>query len=76
MEEAMRDLEVYAGAALLGVLAGMRSMAAPAVIGQLSRNGANVSKFLAVGEIIADNYRSQPIVRTLAPYLEELSPVA
>lgn len=36
----MRDLETYAGAALLGALAGMRSMAAPAVLGQLSRNGA------------------------------------
>jgi len=36
----MRDLEVYAGAALLGTLAGMRSMAAPAVLGQLSRKGA------------------------------------
>jgi uncharacterized membrane protein len=71
MEEAMRDFEVYAGAALLGALAGMRSMAAPAVIGQLSRNGAladvssglalvtrapfaNVSRFLAIGEFIAD----------------------
>jgi uncharacterized membrane protein len=36
----MEDLEVYAGAALLGALAGMRSMSAPAVIGQLSRKGA------------------------------------
>ncbi len=36
----MRDLEVYAGAALLGTLAGLRSMAAPAVLGQLSRKGA------------------------------------
>ena len=36
----MRDIEVYAGAALLGALAGMRSMAAPAVLGQLSRRGA------------------------------------
>jgi uncharacterized membrane protein len=36
----MRNLEIYAGAALLGVLAGMRSMAAPATLGQLSRKGA------------------------------------
>jgi uncharacterized membrane protein len=36
----MRDLEVYAGAALLGTLAGMRSMAAPAVLGRLSHKGA------------------------------------
>jgi len=36
----MRDFEVYAGAALIGTLAGMRSMAAPAVIGQMSRKGA------------------------------------
>jgi uncharacterized membrane protein len=36
----MRDFEVYAGAGLLGALAGMRTMAAPAVLGQLSRKGA------------------------------------
>jgi uncharacterized membrane protein len=36
----MRNLEAYAGAALLGTLAGMRSMAAIAVVGQLSRKGA------------------------------------
>jgi uncharacterized membrane protein len=36
----MRNLEVFAGAALLGALAGMRSMAAPAVVAQLSRKGA------------------------------------
>jgi uncharacterized membrane protein len=35
----MQNWEVYAGAALLGALAGMRSMAAPAVLGQLSRKG-------------------------------------
>jgi uncharacterized membrane protein len=34
-----QNLQAYAGAALIGTLAGMRSMAAPAVIGQLSRNG-------------------------------------
>jgi uncharacterized membrane protein len=84
MEEAMRDLEVYAGAALLGALAGMRSMAAPAVIGQLSRNGAladvsnglalvtkapfaNVSKFLAVGELIADKLPLTPNRTNVGP---------
>ncbi len=36
----MRDLDVYAGAAVLGTLTGMRSMSAPAVMGQLSRQGA------------------------------------
>src|ERR1700760_402542 len=36
----MRNLQVFAGAALIGVLAGMRSMAAPAALGQLSRKGA------------------------------------
>jgi uncharacterized membrane protein len=36
----MKDIEVYAGAALIGAVAGMRSMAAPAVLGQLSRKGA------------------------------------
>ena len=35
----MEDIEVYSSVALLGALAGMRSMAAPAVIGQLSRKG-------------------------------------
>jgi uncharacterized membrane protein len=36
----MRNLEAFAGAALLGALAGMRSMAAPAAVAQLSRKGA------------------------------------
>ncbi len=46
----MRDVEVYAGAALLGTLTGMRSMAAPVVLGQLSRDGAldNVTNGLAL----------------------------
>jgi uncharacterized membrane protein len=46
----MQDWETYSGAALLGTLAGMRSMAAPAVLGQLSRNGslAGVNNALAV----------------------------
>ncbi len=35
----MPDVEAYAGAALIGTMAGMRSMAAPAVIAQLSRTG-------------------------------------
>jgi uncharacterized membrane protein len=36
----MRNSDAYAAAAALGVLAGMRSMAAPAVLGRLSRNGS------------------------------------
>jgi uncharacterized membrane protein len=36
----MPNFDAYAGAALIGTIAGMRSMAAPAVIGQLSRKGA------------------------------------
>ncbi len=36
----MEDLEVYSGAALMGALAGMRSMAGPAFVGQLARRGA------------------------------------
>jgi uncharacterized membrane protein len=35
----MESSEVYAGAALLGAMAGMRSMSAPAVLGKISRNG-------------------------------------
>ena len=36
----MRNSDAYAAATALGVLAGMRSMAAPAVLGRLSRNGS------------------------------------
>ena len=32
-----RDAQIYAGATALGVVAGMRSMAAPAILGRLSR---------------------------------------
>jgi uncharacterized membrane protein len=35
----MRNYEVYAGAVVLGALAGIRSMAAPAVLGRLSQKG-------------------------------------
>ena len=44
-------------------------MAAPAVIGQLSRNGANVSKFLAVGEVIADKLPFTPNRTNVGPLL-------
>ncbi|MBV9265289.1 MAG: DUF4126 family protein [Acidobacteriaceae bacterium] len=36
----MTDLEVYGSAALVGAVSGMRSMSAPAVLGQLARSGA------------------------------------
>lgn len=36
----MKDWEVYSAAALMGALAGMRSMAGPAFLGQLARKGA------------------------------------
>jgi uncharacterized membrane protein len=60
----MRNLEIYAGAALLGILAGMRSMAAPAALARLSRNGAlagaagplllvNHPKFLTAANLLA-----------------------
>lgn len=35
----MTDAEVYAGAAVMGVVAGMRSMAAPAMMGRLAHSG-------------------------------------
>lgn len=35
----MNDAEVYAGALLLGAVAGMRSMAAPAMIGRFAKTG-------------------------------------
>jgi uncharacterized membrane protein len=36
----MNDTQVYAGAALMGAVAGMRSMSSPAIISQLARSGA------------------------------------
>ena len=35
----MTDLEVYGGAAVLGAVSGMRSMAAPAIVSRLAHNG-------------------------------------
>jgi uncharacterized membrane protein len=35
----MKDAEIYAGALLMGAVAGMRSMAAPAMIGQFANSG-------------------------------------
>lgn len=35
----MTDAQVYAGAAVMGVAAGMRSMASPAIVSQLSKAG-------------------------------------
>ncbi|HZS54026.1 MAG TPA: DUF4126 family protein [Bryobacteraceae bacterium] len=35
----MNDAQVYAGAAVMGAVAGMRSMSAPAVVSQLSNSG-------------------------------------
>ncbi|HWF48226.1 MAG TPA: DUF4126 family protein [Bryobacteraceae bacterium] len=70
-----RGAEVYAGAAALGVIAGMRSMAAPAVLGRLGRTrclnqgcAANFEKpvvahtllALAIGEFIADKLPFMP----------------
>jgi uncharacterized membrane protein len=54
--------ETYAGAAALGVVAGMRSMAAPATLGRLKGYSATLEKpavantmlALSVGEFIAD----------------------
>jgi uncharacterized membrane protein len=36
----MTDFEVYGSAALVGAVSGMRSMSAPALIGQLARSGS------------------------------------
>ncbi len=35
----MKDLEVYGGAAVLGAVSGMRSMAAPAIVSRLAHTG-------------------------------------
>lgn len=70
-----RDAQVYAGATALGVVAGMRSMAAPAILGRLGRNGclkqgcaagfekpvvANSLLALAIGEFISDKLPFMP----------------
>jgi uncharacterized membrane protein len=65
MEENVRQgrgAQVYAGAAALGAIAGMRSMAAPATLGHLKGRAATFEKpavartllALSVGEFIAD----------------------
>jgi uncharacterized membrane protein len=38
-KQTMTDAQVYAGAAVMGVAAGMRSMASPAIVSQLAKSG-------------------------------------
>lgn len=80
----MGDTEVYAGAAAIGAVAGLRSMTAPALISHLTRStlGGRRSKLdflssmvsmrttllLAVGEVIADKLPFVP-ARTKPPSL-------
>jgi uncharacterized membrane protein len=80
----MTDAQVYTGAAVMGVAAGMRSMASPAIVSQLAKSGltppgqasgffhrpatAKTMAFLAVGEMIADKLPFMP-KRTDAPAL-------
>lgn len=80
----MGDTEVYAGAAAIGAVAGLRSMTAPALISHLTRasRGGERSKWdflssmvsmrttlaLAVGEVIADKLPFIP-ARTKPPSL-------
>jgi uncharacterized membrane protein len=62
----------YAGAAIAGAVAGMRSMAAPAMISRLGVRGllpagaGTVTTALAIGEAIADKLPFMPD-RTMAP---------
>jgi uncharacterized membrane protein len=64
----------YAGAAVAGAVAGMRSMAAPAIIsrlgvpGLLPEGAGTVTAALAIGELIADKLPFMPN-RTIAPGL-------
>lgn len=78
----MNDTKVYAGAAMMGAVAGMRSMSSPAIVSQLARSvsGQSPLAFLnhsvtvkstaaaAIGEIVADKL---PVLgkRTAAPSL-------
>lgn len=63
-----RSAQIYAGAAALGVVAGMRSMAAPATLGRLKGSTATLERpllantllALAVGEFIADKLPFMP----------------
>jgi uncharacterized membrane protein len=70
----MRDTHVYAGAAIVGVIAGMRSMAAPALVSRLGAPGilpvstGTVTAALAIGEAIADKLPFMPS-RTMPPSL-------
>jgi len=78
----MHDAKVYAGAALLGALAGVRSLAAPAILAQLSRNGATgalaivrspgflwTSRLLAAGELVVDKLPIAPSRTAAAPLI-------
>jgi uncharacterized membrane protein len=80
----MGDTEVYAGAAAIGAVAGLRSMTAPALISHLTRSALDSERskldflnsmvsmrttlVLAVGELIADKLPFVP-ARTKAPSL-------
>lgn len=80
----MGDTEVYAGAAVIGAVAGLRSMTAPALISHLTRSALDGERskldflnsmvsmrttlVLAVGELIADKLPFVP-ARTQAPSL-------
>lgn len=79
----MNDATVYAGAAVMGAVAGIRSMSAPAVIGQLAESGfipegsplallnhpgvAKGLKFLAAGELFADKLPFLPARTDVGP---------
>ena len=63
----MSDAKVYAAAAVAGGVAGMRSMAAPAIVGQFTNSGllhsavaTKIAPILAVGEAIADKFPFMP----------------
>lgn len=80
----MKEAEVYTGAAVMGAVAGLRSMTAPATVSQLARRGLPIGSrslgflnsvvsmratiALAVGELIADKLPFLPS-RTKPPSL-------
>ncbi|HEX4810620.1 MAG TPA: DUF4126 family protein [Bryobacteraceae bacterium] len=70
-----RDAQIYAGATALGVVAGMRSLAAPAILGRVGRAGcfkesgadvfkkpvlANTLLAMAIAEFVADKLPFMP----------------
>jgi uncharacterized membrane protein len=71
----MRNSDAYAAATVLGVLAGMRSMAAPAVLGRLSRNGALAEVTGALTLVTKPRFASATMLLALGELVADKLPV-